>query len=322
MKCPKCHYLGFETGDRCKNCGYDFSLIDLSPPSEPDIDLTLEPPTMPRVSTTTPEWADAVDRALGAMSITPAPGDLDAPVSLAVQALQAPDAPLAPEAPQALQAPQALPLYEEDDQPLIKLPAAPRPPLAVRKTPDIPRLRAVPRPARVSAAEPALQFTEVPDEVPAPVEERAPALAVNLSAAESGAAGARLAAAAIDHLILGGIDAAVVYLTLRMAQLDVAAWTLLPLGPLATFLVLLKVAYFCAFTAIGGQTIGKMAMGIRVVTDEGGPVDGACAIRRTLAGTVSTVVLGLGFLPALIGPGGRALHDHLARTRVVDLHSA
>ena len=27
MKCPKCAYLGFETGDRCKNCGYDFSLL-------------------------------------------------------------------------------------------------------------------------------------------------------------------------------------------------------------------------------------------------------------------------------------------------------
>ena len=27
MKCPKCSYLGFETGDRCRNCGYDFSLI-------------------------------------------------------------------------------------------------------------------------------------------------------------------------------------------------------------------------------------------------------------------------------------------------------
>ena len=27
MKCPKCSYLGFETGDRCKNCGYDFSLL-------------------------------------------------------------------------------------------------------------------------------------------------------------------------------------------------------------------------------------------------------------------------------------------------------
>src|SRR5260221_621629 len=30
MKCPKCAYLGFETGDRCKNCGYDFSLIGTS----------------------------------------------------------------------------------------------------------------------------------------------------------------------------------------------------------------------------------------------------------------------------------------------------
>ena len=27
MKCPKCHYLGFESGDRCRNCGYDFSFL-------------------------------------------------------------------------------------------------------------------------------------------------------------------------------------------------------------------------------------------------------------------------------------------------------
>ena len=32
MKCPKCSYLGFETGDRCKNCGYDFSLLTAPPP--------------------------------------------------------------------------------------------------------------------------------------------------------------------------------------------------------------------------------------------------------------------------------------------------
>ena len=30
MKCPKCLYIGFETGDRCKNCGYDFSLLALA----------------------------------------------------------------------------------------------------------------------------------------------------------------------------------------------------------------------------------------------------------------------------------------------------
>ena len=27
MKCPKCGYLGFDRVDRCKNCGYDFSLV-------------------------------------------------------------------------------------------------------------------------------------------------------------------------------------------------------------------------------------------------------------------------------------------------------
>jgi uncharacterized RDD family membrane protein YckC len=27
VKCPKCGFLGFESGDRCKNCGYDFSLV-------------------------------------------------------------------------------------------------------------------------------------------------------------------------------------------------------------------------------------------------------------------------------------------------------
>ncbi len=26
MKCPKCGYLGFERVDRCRNCGYEFSL--------------------------------------------------------------------------------------------------------------------------------------------------------------------------------------------------------------------------------------------------------------------------------------------------------
>ncbi|MEO8680777.1 MAG: hypothetical protein ABI665_17125, partial [Vicinamibacterales bacterium] len=37
MKCPKCGYLGFETTDRCRNCGYDFSLAPFSP--EPDLAL-------------------------------------------------------------------------------------------------------------------------------------------------------------------------------------------------------------------------------------------------------------------------------------------
>ena len=26
MKCPKCQYISFDSGDRCRNCGYEFSL--------------------------------------------------------------------------------------------------------------------------------------------------------------------------------------------------------------------------------------------------------------------------------------------------------
>ena len=34
MKCPKCGYLGFEHVDRCRNCGYDFSLSQSVPSPE------------------------------------------------------------------------------------------------------------------------------------------------------------------------------------------------------------------------------------------------------------------------------------------------
>ena len=26
MRCPKCQYISFESSDRCRNCGYEFSL--------------------------------------------------------------------------------------------------------------------------------------------------------------------------------------------------------------------------------------------------------------------------------------------------------
>src|SRR5829696_6548134 len=38
MKCPKCQYFAFDSGERCRNCGYDFSLaLDL-----PDAELPIQ----------------------------------------------------------------------------------------------------------------------------------------------------------------------------------------------------------------------------------------------------------------------------------------
>jgi uncharacterized RDD family membrane protein YckC len=72
-----------------------------------------------------------------------------------------------------------------------------------------------------------------------------------------------------------------------------------------------------AFT-IGGQTLGKMAAGIRVVpADAGATLDLGHACLRTLMWLLLAVPAGLGFLTAVISQDHRGLHDRFAGTRVV-----
>jgi uncharacterized RDD family membrane protein YckC len=228
----------------------------------------------------------------------------------------------------------SLPLFHpglDHDEPLIKLPAAPRAPLAVRRTPDKPRPRTLPKPVRravepaplrFAVDEPGLEFLEGSSATASRLPEMPKAaLAVPAPAAETSGALRRLAAAVIDHGMLLAIDAIVVYFTLKMAGLAPAQWWRLPPIPLLAFLAMVKMAYFCAFTLVGGQTIGKMAVRIRVVGDDGAHLDPARAIQRTLAGAVSLLAVGLGFLPVLIADDRRGVHDRVARTRVIALPS-
>lgn len=312
MKCPKCSYLGFETGDRCKNCGYDFSLMADAGAERIEIDLDLRETELEGSG----DWLAQVDPHLPA----PEPAAPAAPAPVASGSDDAEKLPLFTPA-----------LDDGGDEPLIKVPPAPRPPLAVRRTPDTPRLRAVSTPVRRVEPEPALQFeADGGASEPPPMSRtrvsrvwREPARRPDTVAlGEVSAPRARAVAAAIDHLMLGGIDLAVIYFTLRMAGLPMDQWTALPPVPLVAFLLFIKVSYFCAFTAVGGQTIGKMAARIRVVSADDHPIDAALALRRTLAGVLSAALLGLGFLPALLGSDRRALHDRVARTRVIALPSA
>src|SRR5688572_8985198 len=170
MKCPKCSYLGFETGDRCRNCGYDFSL---AAPATPAIDLPLRDAARPGPGG--PQWADDLHP-----EAVPAPAAVSAvtPDTLGSMRLDAATVPGAVAGTQAVRAPRAassLPLFQrpaDEDEPLIKLPAAPRAPLAVRRTPDKPRLRAVSKrtvdaaAAREIATVPALEFADAPDMPP------------------------------------------------------------------------------------------------------------------------------------------------------------
>jgi uncharacterized RDD family membrane protein YckC len=134
----------------------------------------------------------------------------------------------------------------------------------------------------------------------------------------SAAASQRLLAAGVDAAVLGGLGLVVTALTLRMLDLPLSAWRALPGWPMGGFLGLLAFAYLCTFTAVGGQTVGKMVARVRVVTGAGGQPSPAVAARRAAASLVSAAVVGLGFVPALAGRARLALHDRVAGTRVVD----
>lgn len=184
-----------------------------------------------------------------------------------------------------------------------------RAPLAVRKTTaERPRSR-----PPAGAARPRPVLVERPEIDPAPASE--------LGAAEdSGPAPApllaRAFAALIDVTVLAGLDVVILYLTLQFSRLSMDDLHVLPLVPMAAFIGGLNLAYLVVFTAQGGQTLGKMAAGVRVESADGPLTTGAAAVR-VLGAVVGGLVVGAGWWMALARADRRAAHDHLARTRVV-----
>jgi uncharacterized RDD family membrane protein YckC len=76
-------------------------------------------------------------------------------------------------------------------------------------------------------------------------------------------------------------------------------------------------AYFTLFHAWLGQTIGKMLMGIKVVTNDNKFISPAMAFLRWSGYILSFAPLAAGFLWAAVDKDQCAWHDRLAQTRVV-----
>ena len=87
-------------------------------------------------------------------------------------------------------------------------------------------------------------------------------------------------------------------------------------GATQLFSSLIGAAYTIAFHWIWGQTLGKMALQIRVVSMDGGPLSFGQAVGRYFATFLSALILGIGFVMAGVRSDKRALHDLLAGTRV------
>jgi uncharacterized RDD family membrane protein YckC len=127
----------------------------------------------------------------------------------------------------------------------------------------------------------------------------------------------RTLAALVDVTLISLLDAIILYFTLRLCGLTTAEIVQLPILPLLAFFLMLNGGYFIAFTTVGGQSIGKMALGIKVIAQEDGSVPVGRATIRTLAYLVSALPFGAGFLPGVMSADRLALHDRLAHTRVV-----
>ena len=83
--------------------------------------------------------------------------------------------------------------------------------------------------------------------------------------------------------------------------------------------VALHMFYFTLFHAWSGQTIGKMIMGLRVVTRGIQQVSPAVAFLRWTGYIVSCVPLGAGFFWSAVDKDRCAWHDRLAQTIVVSV---
>jgi uncharacterized RDD family membrane protein YckC len=356
MRCPKCHYLSFEPEPRCRNCGFGLSLDEIDPvkdsseaadplaelslrphPAPPAHPVNMEVPPPSPVRTVASAAADRVSAAESPLSSRTPPGRAPAAATselpLFVKGLEAEveDHPQPPASPTPVSPFDPIPPVDAPrmadvaaDTPLIKLPAEPRAPLGVRrKVGD----GSAPRPARHTHGSHSrklgpldrdlledLQRIEKLEQVDVVMDRTAPR---ETSPDGRAGAGKRAGAAALDALLMGGLATGVLAITLRWCDIPFSQATVLPWAPTAAFLLLVGAGYLLMFTAAGGQTLGKMAFGLRVVGDD---PDGALTMKQAVYRSVltlpSVLALGAGFLPALVGDE-RALHDRLAHTRVV-----
>jgi uncharacterized RDD family membrane protein YckC len=82
------------------------------------------------------------------------------------------------------------------------------------------------------------------------------------------------------------------------------------------FTLLFAALYTSVLHAMGGQTIGKMLVGIRVADADGAPLPLGAALLRYCAYFVSAAPLMMGFTMAGLRRDKRALHDLVAGSRV------
>lgn len=145
------------------------------------------------------------------------------------------------------------------------------------------------------------------------VEPSAPVPAAPEAAVEYMGFWIRVAAAIIDYLVISVISSLFsLILQVGAFPFQVGAFLFFPVFWL----------YHWLFTGLRGQTLGKMALGIKVVNAAGSvPGLGRAALREIPGKILSTIAVCLGFLWVIWDGQKQGWHDKIASTHVVRLRS-
>ena len=126
----------------------------------------------------------------------------------------------------------------------------------------------------------------------------------------------RVVAALADLAVCGAVELSFNAVAVRVAGPEADDPTAIG-GLVGMFTLLFAATYTAVLHSLPwGQTIGKMLVGIRVVSADGEPVAFGAALLRFAGYLASLLPFGVGFLMAGLRRDKRALHDLLAGTRV------
>ena len=127
----------------------------------------------------------------------------------------------------------------------------------------------------------------------------------------------RVYSALADGLVMGTIGLVLMIAGASAAGRPVIAFVQAAPIPFLLVWAIFGVVYGVIFVGTCGQTLGKMAMRVRVIGADNFHVGYGRAALRALAYGAAALPAGLGLLPAFSDPEHRGLHDRVTSTRVV-----
>jgi uncharacterized RDD family membrane protein YckC len=130
--------------------------------------------------------------------------------------------------------------------------------------------------------------------------------------------GLRFLAILLDG-VLGLVVGLLINVIFRVSLVPDAAHPFAAFLSLATLMnFLFGVGYYVFFLTAYGATLGKMAVGVKIVTADGGPISLGRALARYFCTTFLEVfTLWIGYLIALFDDQNRTLHDRICGTRAI-----